>query len=73
MSWLTAAIQFIYDFLADDDWELLVGLAVILPLTYLLMSGPDLSWLGILVLVGGVLLTMSISLLRKLSTAKLTP
>src|SRR5579862_8089408 len=35
MSWLVPTAQFVYDFLADDGWELLVGLIIILPLTYL--------------------------------------
>ena len=66
MGRLRKAIGFLYNFLADDGWELLVGLAILLPLTYVLMHGLGSSWLGLAVLVGGVLLTVSISLARKL-------
>ena len=61
---LTNVAAFIYDFLADDGWELLVGLAVILPLTYALHERLS-AWSGAL-LLGAVLTTVAISLARKL-------
>lgn len=64
MSWLRATAAFIYDFLADDGWELLVGLAVVLPLAFVISGQSDLA--GGAFLVAGVLLTMIISLARKL-------
>jgi len=64
VSWLKATIAFIYDFLADDGWEVLVGLAIVLPLTYLAAEWSE--TLALPVLIGGVLLTMGIALSRQL-------
>ena len=64
MSWIRATIEFIYDFLADDGWEVLVGLALFLPLTYLVSLGSEL--LAGSVLIAGVLVTMAVSLTRQL-------
>ena len=64
MGWLVAAGEFVYDFLADDGWELLVGLAIILPLTYAIHA--QLTWLSGLLMLALILLTLSISLGRKL-------
>ena len=64
MSWIRATIEFIYDFLADDGWEVLVGLALFLPLTYLVSQGSEL--LAGSVLIAGVLVTMAVSLTRQL-------
>ena len=64
MSWLSKTVAFIYDFLADDGWELLVGLVVLLPLTHFVSEQSDTA-AGI-VMVAGVLLTIAISLARRL-------
>ncbi|HEX6512342.1 MAG TPA: hypothetical protein VF157_08590 [Chloroflexota bacterium] len=64
MTWLRATWDFVYDFLADDGWETLVGLVILLPLTYFI-SGQSSAASG-LVLVIGVLLTLAVSLARKL-------
>ena len=64
MKWLLATAGFIYDFLADDGWELLVGLVVILPAAHFVSQGS--AALAGLVLVGGIILTVGISLYRKL-------
>jgi len=64
VNWLIATGAFIYDFLADDGWELLVGLLIILPLTFFVSGHSELG--GGVLMVGGVLLTISISLARKL-------
>ncbi len=68
MSVLVQAGEFAYDFLADDGWELLVGLIVILPLTFLISQYSD-AGAG-LFLVLGILATMSVSLARKLPKAR---
>lgn len=68
MSWLPAGMAFVYDFLADDGWELLAGLVVILPLTFLVASRHP-SGAGLL-LVAGVLLAMTVSLARKLPRSR---
>jgi hypothetical protein len=67
VSWLTSTVAFVYDFLADDGWELLAGLLIVLPLTYLVSTKSDLA--GGVLLVAGVLASLSISLLRKLPKA----
>ena len=64
MKWLIATVNFVYDFLADDGWELLVGLLVVLPLTHVASQASD-ALAGV-VLVGGIILVISISLHRKL-------
>ena len=64
MSWLVRTAGFLYDFLADDGWELLVGLALILPLTYAIHA--QLTWLSGVLMLALILLTLSISLGRKL-------
>jgi hypothetical protein len=64
VGWLVATGEFVYDFLADDGWELLAGLAVILPLTYAIHA--QLNWLAGLLMLVLILLTLSISLGRKL-------
>jgi len=64
VNWLIATGAFIYDFLADDGWELLVGLLIILPLTFVVSGYSEMG--GGVLMVGGVLLTISISLARKL-------
>jgi len=71
VSGLTATIAFIYDFLADDGWELLVGLPIVLPLTFV-ASGYSGVVAGLLLVVG-VLLTMSISLARRLPKSASRP
>ena len=63
MTWLAATVAFVYDFLADDGWELLAGLAILLPLTYAVSHLTELG--GGLVMIAGVLVTMTISLGRK--------
>jgi len=68
MGWLVATGEFVYDFLADDGWELLVGLAIILPLTHFAAEQSDV--LALVVLVGGILVTLAISLARKLPARK---
>ena len=64
MSWARAVAAFVYDFLADDGWELLVGLLVVLPLTFLVSAHWELA--GGVLLIAGVLLTLAVSLGRKL-------
>jgi hypothetical protein len=64
VSWLTATVAFIYDFLADDGWEVLVGLVILLPLT-VFVSGQSGTGAGLL-LVAGVLVTMTVALARML-------
>ncbi|MBV8086677.1 MAG: hypothetical protein JO247_17880 [Chloroflexi bacterium] len=64
MRWLISTGEFVYDFLADDGWELLVGLALILPLTYAIHA--QLTWLSGVLMLALILLTLSISLGRKL-------
>ncbi len=64
MKWLISTAGFVYDFLADDGWELLVGLLVLLPLTHFVSQASD-ALAGI-VLVGGIILTVSVSLYRRL-------
>jgi hypothetical protein len=64
MSWLSTTVAFVYDFLADDGWELLVGLAIVLPLTYVLSARSQPA--AALLLLAGVLATITISLARKL-------
>ncbi|HLY64646.1 MAG TPA: hypothetical protein VKU60_03845 [Chloroflexota bacterium] len=63
MSWLKAAVEFLYDFLADDGWEVLVGLIVALPLTYFVAHLSAIG--GVLLILLGVLLTLSVSLARQ--------
>ena len=50
--------------MADDGWELLAGLAMVLPLT--LLASRQSGLLAAAVLLGGVLATLSLSLARKL-------
>jgi hypothetical protein len=64
VSWITSTVGFVYDFLADDGWELLVGLAIILPVTFAVSARSDRA--AGLFMVGGVLLTAAISLGRAL-------
>jgi len=64
MSRLSSTVAFVYDFLADDGWELLAGLIILLPLTYV-VSG-RFHRAGALLIVAGVLATVSISLSRKI-------
>jgi hypothetical protein len=64
MSRLSTTVAFVYDFLADDGWELLVGLAIVLPLTYVLSARSQPA--AALLLLAGVLATITISLARKL-------
>ncbi len=64
MSWLTSSAAFVYDFLADDGWEVLVGLVIVLPLVHFASEIADV-WSG-LVLIAGILLTVAVSLLRQL-------
>ena len=64
MGWLVSTGEFVYDFLADDGWELLVGLAIILPLIYAVAN--QLAWLSGVLMVALILVTVSISLGRKL-------
>ncbi|HLG69087.1 MAG TPA: hypothetical protein VK009_01545, partial [Chloroflexota bacterium] len=54
---------FVYDFLADDGWELLVGLVIVLPLTFI--AAQQAEALAAAVLLAGVLATLTISLARK--------
>ncbi len=63
MTWLVRSASFVYDFLVGDGWELLVGLLLILPLTFLVGHDSELG-AGVLLLIG-VLGTLSVSLLRK--------
>lgn len=64
MNWLVQAGAFIYDFLADDGWELLVGLLIVLPLTFWASHYSEVG-AGLFMLVG-ILATLAISLARKL-------
>ena len=64
MTWLLQTGAFIYDFLADDGWELLVGLLVVLPLTVVVSRHSEFG--AGLLLVTGVLVTAAISLARRL-------
>ena len=68
MTVLAKAAAFVYDFLADDGWELLFGLAVILPLTYVLHERLS-AWSGVLMLAA-VLATVAISLARMAGSAE---
>ena len=68
MSWLKATIEFVYDFLADDGWEVLAGLIILLPLTYFV--APQSALGGGLLIALGVLLTMSISLARRVPKSR---
>ena len=63
MTWVIRSASFIYDFLVGDGWELLVGLLVILPATFVVGQQSELG--AGLLLLGGVAGTLSVSLLRK--------
>ena len=63
MTWLVRSASFVYDFLAGDGWDLLVGLLVILPLTFVVGHESELG--ASLLLLLGVLGTLSVSLLRR--------
>ena len=68
MSWLSSTVAFVYDFLADDGWELLAGLVILLPLTYVVSGRFHRG--GALLIVIGVLATVAISLGRKVPKPK---
>lgn len=68
MNPVRAVAAFVYDFLADDGWELLVGLAIVLPLTFIISGRSDLGAGPFMVL--GLLLTMAVSLARQLRKAR---
>jgi hypothetical protein len=68
VSWLGATVAFAYDFLADDGWELLVGLLIVLPLTYVVSTRSE-TGAGLL-MVAGILFTITVSLARKLPKSR---
>jgi len=64
MKWLVAAAEFVYDFLADDGWEILAGLAILLPLT--LLVARHIQALAGVLMVAGIVLIVAVSLRRRL-------
>jgi hypothetical protein len=64
VSALRGGIAFVYDFLADDGWELLAGLVLLLPLVFFVgRISPAAAGLA---LVLGLLATLTVTLTRQL-------